>query len=487
MNSQVYTFYCNPDWRIISQLGQVDAFAATWNFRENSDAQNLKQLKSLATVRSIGSSTRIEGSALTDDEVRALINNQDVSTLEDRDQQEVAGYFEALEVISESFRDIPVTETSIRSLHNILLKHSEKDAWHKGKYKQHSNVVEATHADGKKYIVFRTTEPGFATDDAMRNLVAWYTTAQEVHPVVRVAAFVYDFLSIHPFQDGNGRLSRLLATWLLLREGYAWIEYISFEHEIENEKAEYYKVLMDCQSNRPGEDIYTWVHFFLRCMNNIQNLLLEKLEQKGLTSQLSVREKKIVAFVDSHQGCRSGQVSKSLAIPLPTVKRIVAELASKKVLIKHGIGAGTNYTVQTQSSLKKDLVLKLTTYQRHKEFLFTSRTAFVEIKQFILTPLFKWITPEDWNSELINEALHLEVTCKTRSGITFKQAYRINAYRNPNLFNPVFILAMPINLPLGLMEKFIPANEYPLTATIELVGAVKDFKFDLLVVYDECV
>lgn len=134
------------------------------NHRER-EGQTLKQLKSIATVRSVGASTRIEGSKMTDDEVEVLINNLDVSKLEERDQQEVVGYFETLELIAESFRDIDITENNLKHLHNTLMKHSEKDAWHKGNYKQHSNVVEAENPDGSKYVIFKTTDPGFATED----------------------------------------------------------------------------------------------------------------------------------------------------------------------------------------------------------------------------------------------------------------------------------------------------------------------------------
>ena len=151
---------------------------------------------------------------MTNDEVERLIKNLAVAKLEERDAQEVAGYYETLDIISESFRDIDITENNLKMLHNILMKHSEKDAWHRGNYKQHSNVVEATQADGSKQVIFRTADPGFATEDAMRQLIGWYNGDNTTPPIVRAAIFVYDFLSIHPFQDGNGRLSKTAeCTW----------------------------------------------------------------------------------------------------------------------------------------------------------------------------------------------------------------------------------------------------------------------------------
>ncbi len=345
MKPIVHTFPLNIDFKLINELSRIDKFGGSWLTVEKREGQSLKQLKTLATVRSVGSSTRIEGSRLTDDEVKVLIEKLHVATLEERDAQEVIGYYEVMDVISESFNEIEISESSIKNLHNILLKHSTKDEWHKGDYKQHSNVVEATHADGSKHVIFKTTEPGFATDDAMRKLIFWYHTDTETHPVVKCALFVYDFLSIHSFQDGNGRLSRLLATLLLLKNGYNWVEYVSFEHEIESRKAEYYSVLMKCQEQRPNEDVYPWLMFFLNCLNNIQVQLLKKLTAEGSASQISPRDKKIYVYIDNHPGCKSGEISDKLDIPLPTIKKILAEMVEKKIIIKSGIGRATNYTI----------------------------------------------------------------------------------------------------------------------------------------------
>lgn len=342
----IYTFILTLDWKLINELSRIDKFGGGWSVVEKREGQSLKQLKSIATVRSVGASTRIEGSKMTDDEVAVLISNLAVSKLEERDQQEVAGYFEALDIITESYADIEITESSLKNLHNILMRYSEKDAWHKGDYKQHSNMVEATNPDGSKYVVFQTTAPGFPTGDAMRKLIGWYNSDSEAHPVIRAALFVYDFLSIHPFQDGNGRLSRLLATLLLLKQGYSWVQYVSFEHEIESRKSDYYKVLMQCQRQRPGEDVYDWVMFFLDCLNNIQHQLMDKILVQGTASHMAPREKMIYTFIEHHPGSKSGEIAKKLDITLPTVKRILAHMVANKLIIKYGTGAGTNYVVE---------------------------------------------------------------------------------------------------------------------------------------------
>lgn len=346
MAQQIYTFQFESDWTLINQLSQIDRFEGSWKGIERQERQMLKYLKFMATVRSVGASTRIEGSKMTDDEVDIILKELDPSKLEDRDKQEAAGYFQVLDLVSESFADIDIAENNILHLHNQLMKYSEKDQWHKGKYKQHPNAVEATSADGKKYIVFKTIDPGFATQDAMRNLLEWYNTETEIHPIVRSAVFVYEFLTIHPFQDGNGRLSRLLTTLLLLKHNYSWIQYISFEHEIENRKAEYYRVLMNCQHQISKGSIQQWVMFFLDCLINIQIQLMKKIDIQHTESSISPREKKIYQFINNHPGTQSGEIAEKLDIPLPTVKRILSNMLTAKLLKKSGSGRSTNYMAQ---------------------------------------------------------------------------------------------------------------------------------------------
>lgn len=485
MNPQIYTFRLAPDWKLINQLSVIDRFGGSWSAIERREGQTLRQLKSIATVHSIGASTRIEGSKMTDDEVEALIRNLEISKLEERDQQEVAGYFEALDLVSESYRDIEITEGNLKNLHNLLLKYSEKDAWHKGGYKQVSNEVEGTNPDGSKYTIFKTTEPGLATEEDMRNLVEWYKTDTEAHPLVRAATFVYDFLSIHPFQDGNGRLSRLLATLLLLRQGYSWIEYVSFEHEIESRKSEYYRVLMNCQRQRPGEDIHDWVLFFLDCLANIQGLLMKKLDTQNVASRMSPRERKIYQFIDNHPGAKSGEIAEKLDIPLPTIKRLLADMVASKLLQRHGTGAGTNYSIEEVITVKKDLLMKFTDAERTKDFLLKNDSSFINIKKIILSPKFEWVKPDEWAAKLIQDGLYMQVTITTNKGSIFKQPYTLSGFNNPYLFQPVFTLSQPITIPKSLTSDDLYEVHYPLKVTVELLGSVEQFSFDVLVVYDE--
>ena len=346
MNNRVYNFKLNIDWKLINLISEIDRFDANWTAVERKEGQSLKELKSIATVRSVGASNRIEGNKMSDEEVDVLLHETDITKLTDRDSQEVVGYFEVLDLISKSYAGISVTQNQIKSLHNSLMKYSAKDQWHKGNYKMHSNAVEASFPDGTRQIIFQTTEPGYATEDAIKQLINWYHSETEVHTLVKVASFVYDFLSVHPFQDGNGRISRLISTLLLLKNGYKWIQYVSFEHEIENRKHEYYQVLRSCQAQRPTEDVTEWIMFFLNCLSNIQSQLMTKLKKSGLETQFSSKEKSIYAIIQNRPNIQSGKISEKLAIPAPTVKRILSELLKKGLIEKQGKGRNVSYTIK---------------------------------------------------------------------------------------------------------------------------------------------
>lgn len=346
MNNEVYNFYVTIDWALINLISEIDRFDANWTAIERKEGQSLKELKSIATVRSVGASNRIEGNKMTDEEVDVLLQKIDITKLTDRDSQEVVGYFEVLDLISESYENIDLTESNFKSLHNSLMKYSVKDQWHKGNYKKHSNGVEASFPDGTRQIIFQTTDPGFATEDSIRELLNWYNSEKIIHPLIRIAALVYDFLSVHPFQDGNGRLSRLISTLLLLKNGYKWIEYVSFEHEIENRKNEYYQVLRSCQTQRPKENVTVWMQFFLSCLSNIQSQLLMKLNKNSVETKLSPKEKSIYLIIQSRPNIKSGEISEKLAIPLPTVKRLLSGLINNDLIEKQGKGRSVSYTIK---------------------------------------------------------------------------------------------------------------------------------------------
>lgn len=483
----IHTLQFNPDnWMILLQeLNQLDRFDASWQAIERREQKTLKELKSMATVRSIGASTRIEGSHLSDKEVEILIENLDITKLSERDQQEVAGYYETLNLIGESYRDINIAESSIKHLHNSLMRFSEKDGYHKGNYKINSNRVERTEIDGTKTPIFETTAPGWATQDAMAALIDWYNKDSSTHPLIKAAIFVYEFLSIHPFQDGNGRLSRLLATFLLLKSGYAWIEYVSFEHEIEHRKKEYYKKLMDAQRNRPGEDVTDWVNFFLDCLKNIQQQLLEKLKQKEQREAAGIREQGIYALVENNPGISSGEIAAKLKIPNSTVKRILSDLVAMRNLIVHGAGRGTRYSIAMTDLIKKDVTIRLTNDDRMKELTLGQLGSFLKIKKIVLTPLFEWKHPDEWSTKLSSNGLFLTIQAVTSKGVVYRQSYSVIGYNRPSYFQPVLLVEPNIVLPDQLRSHGAIKIDYPIRCKVELSGSVDQFDFDVMLVTDE--
>ena len=265
---------------LINRISAIDSFKGKWHTLEKRENKYLKELKRIATIESSGSSTRIEGVILTDDEIEKLLKNLKISHFESRDEQEVIGYYQALELILENYDTINLTENYIRQLHSILLKESTKDTRHRGEYKKITNKVVAKYPDGTEKIIFNTTEPHLVEKE-MFELINWVNKQfieNEIHPLFIIVTFIYEFLSIHPFQDGNGRLSRLITTLLLIKYGYDFVQYVSFEHIIENKKKKYYKALMSGQQNRYSdkENIYEWILFFLTSIEE----LISKLEIK---------------------------------------------------------------------------------------------------------------------------------------------------------------------------------------------------------------
>lgn len=345
MKEKVYNFNVELNWDLFNSLIQIDRFDSAWAVVNRKESQILKEFKTQATIESVGASTRIEGSKLTDRDVKRLLENIETAPLTERDEQEVAGYFEALNLIINSFDDIEIMEGFIKKLHDILMKHSQKDKQHRGDYKQHSNVIAATYSDGSQRIIFRTTAPGLPTENAMRSLISWYHQKSKVHPLIKIAAFVYEFLSIHPFQDGNGRLSRLLTTLLLLKSDFKWIQYASFEHEIEKNKRSYYSALRICQIMRPNEDIMSWIDFFMHNLSNVQQKLEANSQPTEMDKILSPKQRKIYNFVSNNPGVRMGEIANALNISKPAMKRLLVGMIDLEILETYGKGAGTNYGV----------------------------------------------------------------------------------------------------------------------------------------------
>ncbi len=343
----LYNFRADLGWDLVNLISEIDRFDASWAIIKRREGASLQQLRTMATIQSVGASTRIEGSKMTDPDVKRFLAELDISKLENRDKQEVAGYYSVLEVIIENSDAIKVQKRDVLGLHKLLMQYSQKDEWHRGNYKQHSNAVEARLPDGSRQIIFETTPPGHMTEDKMDAIIKWYNTPSEVHPLVKIAVLVYEFLTIHPFQDGNGRMSRLLTTLSLLQQGYDWVQYVSFEHQIEYTKKTYYQVLRHCQAQRPNEDVTEWISYFMGSLLTIKRKIQAKINRTNINSAMSPRETTIYEYISTNAGCQSSQIAEELEIPSPTVKRMLSSLVERSIIQKHGQGRATNYTIKT--------------------------------------------------------------------------------------------------------------------------------------------
>jgi Fic family protein len=317
---------------LLRLIAQLDEFKGRWEALGTLAPERLSALRRVATIESVGSSTRIEGARLSDEEVDRLLAGLDVRSFRSRDEQEVAGYAEAMELVFSSALEMDLTENHLKQLHGVLLKFSGKDERHRGSYKTVTNHVEAFDADGKSLgIVFQTASP-FDTPRLMESLVGWTRDALragEHHPLLIIAVFVVRFLGIHPFQDGNGRLARIVTTLLLLRAGYAYVPYASLERVVEENKDEYYRALrraqstLDVDESRLGE----WVTFLLRCLLAQKDALARKIERERLVAALAPLDEELLKLARDH-----GRLTLAAAVRLTGANRNTVKLHLRQLL-----------------------------------------------------------------------------------------------------------------------------------------------------------
>lgn len=339
----------NPMLKLIAE---IDEFKGAWSALGRLAPERLQALRRVATIESIGSSTRIEGSKLSDREVEALLSNIKIGTFATRDEQEVAGYAAAMEMVFESFDHIPLTENHIKQLHRDLLTHSEKDTRHRGAYKTTPNSVEAFDEAGRSLgVVFETATP-FDTPRLMAELIQWTNEQFEqgsLHPLLVIAVFVVVFLEIHPFQDGNGRLSRVLTTLLLLRSGYSYVPYSSMESVIEQNKDSYYLALRRTQGTirTDSPDWQPWVVFFLQSLQRQKQRLEKKVERERIAvaalPELSVQ---IMEFIKDHGRGSVADLVRITGASRNTIKDHLRKLVGAAHLQREGAGRGTWYRLR---------------------------------------------------------------------------------------------------------------------------------------------
>ena len=338
---------------ILSLIARIDEFKGAWRALGTLAPERLSALRRVATIESIGSSTRIEGSKLTDREVERLLSNLAINAFDTRDEQEVAGYAELMDMVFSSWQDIPFKENHIKQLHQVLLTHSEKDTRHRGQYKTHSNSVAAFDENGTQIgIVFETAKP-FDTPRLMTELVSWVNgerdkapISEKLHPLLIIAIFVVVFLEIHPFQDGNGRLSRVLTTLLLIQAGYSYVPYSSLESVIELNKEAYYLALRQTQGTirTDAPNWQPWLVFFLRSLAEQVRRLEKKVErEKIVLATLPELSLQIVEFAREHGRITMMDAIKLTGASRNTLKLHFRDLTERNHLEQFGSGRGVWY------------------------------------------------------------------------------------------------------------------------------------------------
>lgn len=335
---------------ILSKIARIDEIKGQWTAGATLNPYLLGQLKRSVLITSTGASTRIEGAKLSDEDVEKLIQGLAIQKFADRDKQEVQGYFELLKNIFDAWNSINFSESSIKHLHQELLKHVDKDKLHKGQYKRGENRVEMVDAQGKRIGVLFDTTPAYLTPKYMQELVEWTQDTlknKAYHPLLIVGNFLVEFLNIHPFTDGNGRLSRILTNLLLLKEGYVYMPYVSHEKLVEDKKTDYYLALRKSQKTfrTKKESIVDWLNFLLDIILEQSQQAINLLSSEKIEPILSKKQLKVWEYLQRVKEAAPQQIADRTKIARPTVNQALSKLLKLKKIERLGLARSTRYRI----------------------------------------------------------------------------------------------------------------------------------------------
>ena len=307
------------------------------------EADVLTALLEVAKIQSTGASNRIEGIYTTDERLNALV--QEKVKPRNRNEEEISGYRDVLATIHESYEYIAPRPNNILQLHRDLYSFSSSAVG--GVYKNSDNIIAEKHVDGTETVRFRPV-PAFQTADAMLNLCTRFNEAIEAgtyDPLLLMPVFILDFLCIHPFNDGNGRMSRLLTLLLLYRAGFIVGKYISIEMLIEKSKDSYYEALQASSQNwhENGNDYLPFLKYMLGIVVKAYNEFEDRVEY--LHHRKMFKADRIKALIEKTPGKIS---KKEIAqacpdISVTTIERTLAELVASGYIDKVGVGRATAY------------------------------------------------------------------------------------------------------------------------------------------------
>ena len=333
---------------VLSKIARIDEIKGRWIGGLQINPQTLGRLKRSVLVTSTGASTRIEGVKLTDKEIEKLMQGVTTKKFTDRDSQEVQGYYELLHNVFDSWKSIKFSESTVKHFHNQLLKYVGKDQRHRGDYKKTENTVEMFDQNGKSIgIVFEPTK-AFLTPKEMQEIMDWTVQALEekkYHPLLIIGNFLVEFLKIHPFQDGNGRVSRILTNLLLLKEGYVFMPYVSHEKLVEDNKNNYYLALVKSQKTfgKKTESIFPWLNFFLDVLLKQSEMAIKLLESEDVEKLLSPKQLEVWNYLQKVPEASPLEICRDTKVVRPTVIQALKRLVTLRQIERIGMGRGTRY------------------------------------------------------------------------------------------------------------------------------------------------
>jgi len=334
---------------VIRKIGAIDGFNSRWEATVQKESVYLKDLRRIALLKNTWAATKMTGGNLNEAEVEWVIKSAKKNRLESREEQIAAGYYETLNIVLNQYKTLQTTEQNILTLHDQLLQFDEQERLQKGQYKTEANPLYAIYPDGTKRELFKTADPKQVNND-LKTAIAWLKQVLEqktIHPLLAIGAFQYEFLCIHPFQSGNGRLSRLLTILLSLQNGYTFMYSAAFEQAIENKRLDYFKALRNSQKHRGTEKeiIGEWMLFFLETLESLTMQLDEKYRKwQTPGNYLSERQKKGKEYIGKHQPVKAGDLQKALPeILLSNLRKDLQYLVNAKEIEKIGTLKSTIY------------------------------------------------------------------------------------------------------------------------------------------------
>ncbi len=333
---------------ILSAIAQIDELKGQWTAGARLHPQVLGRLKRSVLITSTGASTRIEGARLSDKDIEKFMRGISIQKFRDRDVQEVKGYYELLLNVFNNWQTLHVSEGLMKSFHKELLKYVDKDMLHRGEYKKKENKVIMIDETGQSIGILFHTTAAYLTPTAMQELVEWTHSAllhKTHHPLLIIGSFLIEFLKIHPFEDGNGRLSRILTNLLLLQTGYAYIPYISHEKLIEDNKPDYYMALRKSQNTFESdyEKLEPWLSFFLEIMMQQSKLAIHLITDEHMETSFSKNQLMVWQYIEKNREVATGIIVKDTGIPRATVKQTLVKLQNLGKIEMLGIGRGARY------------------------------------------------------------------------------------------------------------------------------------------------